>query len=414
MATAETLIQPSFVELLRQQREGYTLDQCFYSSEAIFERDMENIYRANWIYAGHVSEIPKPGDYFIYKLSNSAVIIIRDAGDQIHALANSCRHRGSIICKEASGHAKKLVCPYHAWVYEPDGTLTSARMMPEEFDKSSHGLHRYHCRVVEGLIHICLAEKAPDFEPIARDIERFLKPHGLTRIAICHRKAWICEANWKLVMENFQECYHCGPTHPEYCSVMPYYSAELTRKPDEVSQRYREFVKSWHAQPGRHDPEPVEPSVDRTHDCSRTLIGPGHLTQSKDGQPIAKLLGDYTEYDGAVTTVRIVTSYYNMANDWGVLLRITPLGPQATEVRADWFVHEDAEPGKDFDVEELTWLWRVTYGQDIEITQNNQYGVNDASYRPAPYAPIESGSAIFTAWYLKSSLDRELEASYAR
>ena len=100
--------------------------------------EWRHIWKKYWLFAGTTAEIPRPGDYFVYKLQNDSIIIIRGNNGEVHAHYNTCRHRGSLICIEERGHAPKLVCPYHQWVYEKDGSLFKARLMPEEFDRSAY------------------------------------------------------------------------------------------------------------------------------------------------------------------------------------------------------------------------------------------------------------------------------------
>ena len=112
--------------LLARQRSGFCLEQPFYTDPEIFEMDMERIFRRYWLYAGHVSQITNPGDYFTFEIGRESLIVVRGQDQRIHALFNVCRHRGSRLCVEGSGHSKRLVCPYHQWVYDTDGALLSA------------------------------------------------------------------------------------------------------------------------------------------------------------------------------------------------------------------------------------------------------------------------------------------------
>src|SRR5262249_30135220 len=164
-------------------------------------------------------KVPNPGDYFTFELDNDSLIVIRDDDGDVRALFNTCRHRGSRICVEMEGHAGKLVCPYHQWVYERDGKLAAAKWMGPEFDKSRFPLHRAHVQVLAGLIYVCLADEPPDFEPARQVIEPFIEPHGLDQAKICFSQEYSLRANWKLLVENNRECYHCPGGHPEFCQV---------------------------------------------------------------------------------------------------------------------------------------------------------------------------------------------------
>src|SRR4030095_13089446 len=125
------------------------------------------------------AEIPKAGDYFVFKLRNDSVMIIKGNKGEVFALHNTCRHRGSLICLEERGHAAKLICPYHQWVYDKNGALLKARLMPDDFDTSSYGLHPVHVRSAHGFIFISLAENPPDFAKVLADYAPFLLPYKI-------------------------------------------------------------------------------------------------------------------------------------------------------------------------------------------------------------------------------------------
>src|SRR5262249_55609395 len=150
------------------------------------------------------------GDYFTWNVAGEPLVFVRGDDGQVHALYNVCRHRGSLVCNQERGNARALVCPYHQWVYDTDGTLLSARLMGEGFDTAPWSLHRAHVRVCEDLIFVCLADQPPAFEPIERDIRPFLAPYQFTKAKICKTVELEVRANWKLIAENFRECYHCG------------------------------------------------------------------------------------------------------------------------------------------------------------------------------------------------------------
>src|SRR5438105_383162 len=105
-------------KLIAQRRAGWSLERPFYTDASIFARDLERVFMRYWLFAGHVSQVKKPGDYFLFQIGNESLIIIRGQDDQVHALFNVCRHRGSRICLEESGNKRSLVCPYHQWVFK--------------------------------------------------------------------------------------------------------------------------------------------------------------------------------------------------------------------------------------------------------------------------------------------------------
>ena len=142
------------LKLINSQKENFPLDQTFYVNKKIFELDLEIFFFNQWIFVGHISRIPKKGDYFLFSIGNESIIIIRENEDKINCLFNVCRHRGSHICLDDEGRVRKLICPYHAWGYDLKGNLINAKMMDENFKAEDWSLKKCHSRVFEGLVFI--------------------------------------------------------------------------------------------------------------------------------------------------------------------------------------------------------------------------------------------------------------------
>jgi phenylpropionate dioxygenase-like ring-hydroxylating dioxygenase large terminal subunit len=206
--------------LLNRHQLGWSLEQPFYIDGDVFQAEWQNIWKKYWLFAGTIAEIPRPGDYFLYKVQNDSIIIIRGNNGEVYAHYNTCRHRGSLICLEEKGRAAKLVCPYHQWVYDKNGALLKARLMPDDFNCSDHGLHSLQVQVASGLIFISLSHNPPDFSRVVEDYLPFLDPFRIGQAKVAYQKKYELRTNWKLIAENFRECYHCGPAHPEYCSAV--------------------------------------------------------------------------------------------------------------------------------------------------------------------------------------------------
>ncbi|MEX2308003.1 MAG: Rieske (2Fe-2S) protein [Pirellulales bacterium] len=132
----------TIANLIASREPNYGLPGVFYSSDAVYQAEMERIWRRGWLFVGHTCEIHSPGDYITFSVDNDFLIVIRDDDGQIHALWNVCRHRGTQICAEPQGKAGRLVCPYHQWTYARDGSLVSCRGMQEDVDEAELGLLR--------------------------------------------------------------------------------------------------------------------------------------------------------------------------------------------------------------------------------------------------------------------------------
>ena len=179
--------------LIKKQKINHTLDQQFYINDDIFELDVKNIFYKQWVFVGHISRIPHLGDYFLFNIGKESIIIIRDEDNNIHAHYNVCRHRGSQICLKEQGNKKLLVCPYHAWSYNLDGTIKSARMMNDDFNKKEWSLHKCHLKIFEGLIFINLSDKLNSFDEFISPTKKFIEFHGLADAKIAHRQSYPTE-----------------------------------------------------------------------------------------------------------------------------------------------------------------------------------------------------------------------------
>lgn len=379
--------------LLGRYRSGWSLEQPFYTDESVFEREWEKIWKKYWLFAGTTADIPRQGDYITYKAHKDSIVIIRGNKGEVFAHYNTCRHRGSLICLEEKGNAPKLICPYHQWVFDKDGTLLKSRLMPDDFDRESHGLHPVHVQVVNGLIFISLADDPPDFSPIRRDYSGFLQPYRIDEARVAYRKRYTLRTNWKLVAENFRECYHCGPAHPEYCNAVV--GANL-REPveDVLAERKVEWLKKG------LEVDTVDFTGDSFHFAVRYPLRPGVMSYSLDGKAVATPMGEHTDYDAGVLGLVVYPNFWmDAVSDYVWTMRLTAVSSSQTVIDLAWLVDKDAKEGVDYDLDRLVEFWKITGEQDWKLCENNFSGIESSHYTPGPYAPIESDVAKFVDWY---------------
>ena len=386
-------------EIARRQKPAHSLQQALYNSPAAFERDLERIFRRHWILAGHASMAPRAGDYFLCEMAAESIIVVRGRDGALRAFANVCRHRGSRICASPQGHASVLVCPYHAWAYNLDGSLRSARHMPGDFDKASYGLKAVAIEVVEGLVFICLAKAPLSLEHARKAIAQAYAPYGWGGAKVAHRETYAVTANWKLTVENYLECYHCTPAHPEYSKLHA-----LEQPLDQIGELNAAMQARTRAL-GLAIPEMDHRVGSSTGQASvftfRYALYDGVKTGGPDGKAVAPLMGDFKDYDGGVTSAHFAPSSFFIAYpDHGVIYRFIPLTASTSAMELIWLVNGDAREGVDYDLDKLTWLWRVTTEADKSITEANQKGVNSSFYEPGPYSPAEPNAIRWIAWYL--------------
>lgn len=392
----------SLSTLLLSQPPAHSLQQPFYTDPGIYERELDRLFFKSWLYVGHVSEIPDQGDYFLFQIDKESVIIVNRGDGEISGLINVCRHRGSRICTDPCGSRKAFVCRYHGWTYQLDGKLRGAGHTGDGFDKSKYGLNRVNVKVFHGMIFINFAKIPVSFDLIEQDMDEPLRPYDLANAKVAYKQNYPISANWKLAVENYCECYHCVPSHPEYSvahgRAIPYdqqqpYIKELLERAPSCGLSQVSVHKDWKASGGV--------GIDRSYD--RYPLLHGHKTGSRDGKPVAPLMGTIKDYDGGTVDMHIGPfTFYLAYCDHIVVYRFTPTGLESSDCEISWLVRGDAEEGRDYDLNELKWLWDVTTIADKRIIEDNAAGMKSRFYEPGPYLLMEDFARRFIEWYLDS------------
>jgi Rieske 2Fe-2S family protein len=398
-------------KLLDSRLPNHGLPRQFYHDELLYQAEMDAIWRKGWLFAGHSCQIPNPGDYFLYDVDGDSVIIVRGDDGQVNALYNVCRHRGSLICKEAEGSVKRFVCPYHQWTYDRSGKLMKFRGMQEGLDKSRLGMQRAHAREVEGMIFVSLAKQPLDFDAAAATISPVAKPQGLARAKVAKIMDFEVSANWKLVWENNRECYHCNVNHPQYIKAnFDHYNADDTlprvaERLHAVATRLEDKLAaqgmSLREETGMT--EFPDPEHGIWYAANRTPLVEGYVSETMDGRQVAPLMGDYTDPEVGTLRIRSLPNFWIHAScDHSVAVRLTPHGLTQTDIRMIWLVDAKAEAGRDYDLEKLLPFWLLTAEQDWEICVNQQRGVTSHAYTPGPLSTFkEYNLDRFLRWYLQ-------------
>jgi len=387
---------------------GMSLAKRFYTEENIYYQDVKWLRANTWLMVGHESQIRNPGAYFLYEFDQDSVIVIRGSEDQIGAFHNVCRHRGSRLCTKDAGNMRALTCPYHAWTYGLDGRLRSAPFTPKDFDRNQYALLPCHVRVHCGVIFLSFAQSPPDFDSYIGFLTRELELQDVQHSKVAKRALFSANANWKLVVENNLECYHCGPAHATFCSAHPgvplgkpqedanktLYEPRPTALRDSESEKKRQFTPMYTG-----NATPNFQFVARSH------IGKGCSTESVDGKSVAPLMGLCT-YEG-MQTIALPSPLTNVVlnPDYVVLYAFTPRSVRRTDIAVIWLVNESAVEGVDFDVSQVSAVWEPTLKEDKILAENTQLGIDSTAYRPGPYIETEKLVGDFDLWYLRRIRD---------
>ena len=396
--------------LLDRRTPGYSLEAPLYTSPEVFDLDMSAIFAGHWIFVTTEAELPEPGDFVTVDVGRYSVIIVRDDDEAVRAFRNVCRHRGSRILDEERGSVGNLVCPYNHWTYGVDGCLLHAENQPPTLDRSRFGLKPVHVRSVGGLVFVCLADAPPsDFDEVAARIEPYLAPYGLRQAKIAHQVDVVEDGNWKLVMENNRECYHCDG-HPELVSAyFPLHGYTLDDVPPRLRRvwdRYEQAGSDLRAACVRQG-FPVEGV--RELDTRPTgfmvshapLDGAGKSFNAGGEAVCRKLMGTIANDRFGDLHVHVQpNAWFHMLADHAVVFSVLPLAPGRTALRTTWLVHPDAVEGVDYDLATLAKVWNATNAEDSAFVARTQLGVQDPGYEPGPYSKVEGDVDAFVTWYV--------------
>jgi glycine betaine catabolism A len=354
-----------------------TLPGSWYTDPAVFAREQRAIFDTRWLCVARSGDIPAPGQFLAVQAGSESVLVVRQQDGTLRAFLNVCRHRGARLCLEEAGQASRyLRCPYHAWSYELGGRLAAAPNLAKmpDIDRDARGLVPVALREWLGYAWVCLADDPPSFEEsvVGAVTARLGDPRAVDAytpadLAVGRRISYDVAANWKLIVENFMECYHCAPIHPELVSVLPEFAGGY------AAQYY---VGHGAAFSGRVDGFTVDGSP-----------GFGRLPGVTDDQ-------DRRYY---AITIRPQV-FINLVPDHVILHRMTPLGPDRTLVVCDWLFDAGVVAAGQ-DVSRSVELFDRVNQQDFAACERTQPSMSSRAYRDGGVlVPSEHHISEFHAW----------------
>lgn len=352
-----------------------TLPRQYYTNYEIYKSETERIFFNHWLYAGRESQLPEKGSFFLFEIDNESIILLRDQHGGLQAFYNVCRHRGTRICNEATGQFSKTIqCPYHAWTYALDGQLIGAPNMHEvqSFDKADYPLHPVALATWEGCIFINLAPKPEPFEQAFAPLIGKFTQWRMQELLTVHRIEYDIKANWKLVFQNYSECYHCPNLHPVLNRLTP----------------YRNSANDLLEGPFLGGPMQLSPG-----NQSMTVTGRAcALPLNEAGNENQTLIYYYTIFPNLLLS---------LFPDYVLLHRLDRQSPSQTRIICDWLFHSDAIAQPDFDPSGAVELWNMTNLQDWQVSEFSQQGISSRAYTPGLYAELESMIAAWDRQYLQ-------------
>jgi Rieske 2Fe-2S family protein len=381
------------LELLGRSKADHTLPQAFYTDPDLYDFDVSAVFSRSWLMIGFEAELHERGSYMALTIGRSPIFVVRGRDGVIRGFHNTCRHRGSQICVDGHGRNVRLVCPYHKWTYELDGRLIGAARMPADFRLEDHALRAVRVELLAGCIYVALTDEAPDFGPFRAGVAPLLAPYRMTDAKLAFESTLVEKANWKLVMENARECYHCSACHPELKQSFPV----MVGRDFADTEHHRQFT----ARMGRLGLSTALVEGTWWH-AERYPLNPGMESISMDGRAVVArpLIGIEEKEIGALWWAVEPNSFCHAFSDYAFMFSAIPVGPQETRVVSKWLVHKEAGEGVDYTIDSLTEAWTKTNLQDRELAENNQRGVNGMGYEPGCYSQEAEDFVIrFANWY---------------
>ncbi|MFP3550516.1 aromatic ring-hydroxylating dioxygenase subunit alpha [Paraburkholderia sp. SIMBA_049] len=399
-------------ELIRSRQSGHGMPGELFGRQDVFETDVEVFFHRHWILVGVTADVPEPGDVSVVDIGKASIMIVRDDDENVRTYRNVCRHRGARLKKAGKSTVGMLVCPYHQWTYDLDGSLRHASHMGKDFDATCRSLIPVHTKIVGTHIFVCLAAEPPeDIAKLEETMVPRFAPYDLRNTKIAFEQEIIEEGNWKLVMENNRECYHCAATHPELtASFLPEdfgfcpdnLTEESLRALDEYKSRNAACQASWErdgfisAAFERLD----EDAVTQFRTQQLVIAGNGESQTLSTKVACTRLLGNLQRRDLGDMHLWTHNSWTHVMSDHAVISYIIPLAPDRTLVRSKWLVHADAVEGVDYKVSDLTEVWIATNTQDKHLVEITHEGTQDPAYTPGMFSPFtETYVDQFSRWY---------------
>ena len=350
------------------------LPATWYRDPAHHERELEVFWYRKWVAVAREAELVAPGEWKVVRIGTQSLILLRGEAGELRAFHNTCRHRGSVLCTEERGSfaRRRIVCPYHAWTYDLGGRLvaTPRRMETPDFRLQDFPLFEAAADVWGGFIFVNVERNAGALAAAVGDRAQRYERYGLDELRVGKRIVLDVRANWKLLVENFSECFHCPPVHPQFCRIVTAYQE----------------AGAWGL---RGAPEP------------RPEYKPGAETLTLDGTarlpPFARL---NPEEQAKLYSADMVLPnlFLNVHPDYVNSQLMFPTGPQSVRMVYEWLFEPRHLPLAEADLEHYVALWDITNRQDAQNCEWQQEGMQSREFQHGVYVPQEFDAHRFAQW----------------
>jgi Rieske 2Fe-2S family protein len=366
-------ITPEEVATVRREyRAASLLPKRAYHDQAILDWERTNILRRDWIMVAREEDVPEPGTYLLVELDGDPLIVVRGRDDALRAFHNVCRHRGTAVAEEPCGKVVRFQCPYHAWIYDLDGSLVRAKHTDDldDFRPVDFGLAGVRLATWQGFIFLNLdAEAAPLTTQLGDLVDHWAR-FDFSSLRSARRIEYDVAANWKFIAENYSECYHCPGVHPQLNRLTPY---DLG---------------------GDYDPDGAWQGgwMELADGAETMALDGGH--GSRHGRPPMRGI---TPIDERRVYYYLVwpTTFLSIHPDYLLVHRLVPEGPDRTRIVCDWLFEAETIAAPGFDPSDAVAFWDLTNTQDWHVCELQQRGTRSSSWVAGRYSNQEPSVHAF-------------------
>jgi Rieske 2Fe-2S family protein len=354
-----------------------TLPRHYFLAPDLLAEEMERLFGRQWLCVDREEKVAGPGDFFVVEAAGESIVILRDQSGVVRAFYNVCRHRGSRICEEHQGQFSETIqCPYHAWTYALDGRLIGAPATNdlEGFRKQDWPLNPVAVALWEGFIFVNLAKDPPPFpETHAPLIGRFSR-FNLAHLRLGRTIEYDIRANWKLIVQNYSECYHCPLVHPTLTKRTPPTQGENDLTEGPVLGGYMILA-----------------------DDAKSMTMSGRVC----GLPVGPALS--SEDHNRVYYYSIMPNMLlSLHPDYVMFHTLWPVTVDRTRVLCHWLFNSASLQNAEFSIEDGVKFWDMTNREDWHVCELSQAGITSRAYKPGPYSRRETISAAFDRDYIQA------------
>ncbi|MDQ6794145.1 MAG: aromatic ring-hydroxylating dioxygenase subunit alpha [Chloroflexota bacterium] len=354
----------------RPFRAASLLPRRAYHDPAILDWEREHIFRSDWLCVGRESDVPEAGSYRLIEIQGEDIIVVRARDEVVRAFYNVCRHRGTAVCEVPEGKAVRFQCPYHAWIYDLDGSLVRAKHTDdlEDFSLEAYSLAALRLDAWQGFLFLSFDPEAPSLHEWLDDVVDHFARFDLSTLRPAKQIVYDVAANWKFVAENYSECYHCPGLHPQLNRLTPYdLGGDFdTRGP---------WQGGWMELVGE----------------AETMAMDGG---NRGGRPP---LAGMTEVDQRRICYDLIwpLTFISTHPDYVLVHRLEPLAVDRTRIVCEWLFDPSTAAKPDFDASDAFEFWDLTNRQDWHVCELQQRGTRSRSWRAGRFSNQEPSVHAF-------------------